>query len=252
EWTRPERARDLGRLLRRLLPARLRGRAARQRGRGAGARCRRARALPGGRRAARRAVRLRPPRRAAGRGRLPGDRRRPLRVAARGSPAARGRPRASHARAGRLPHAALRRRELRLGAEPVLLAGLPRRRGRHRGAGRDPARAAPGRPPGHRDHASRPAGARVQRDGLEARGGGAPAARAADVRGGHRGRPGDADARRSRRKPRVALLLAARLRGDRAAGHGRARGVRRGPRPRRPRRLAVHGRQPPRRGRPAL
>ena len=45
---------------------------------------------------------------------------------------------------GRLPRAAVPRRELRRRAQPVHLARLPRRRGGHARAGRDPARAAPG------------------------------------------------------------------------------------------------------------
>ena len=149
------------------------------------------------------------------------DRRRPLgRAARRGAPPRRRRALAEVGD-GRLPRAAVRRRELRRRDEPVQLARLPRRRGGHARAGRDPPRAAAGRAARGRADAPRPARARVRRAGLAAARRGPPAARAAHVRRRRRRRADDADADRRRGRPRVAHVLRARLQRDRAGGDAR-------------------------------
>ena len=193
---RTEPDRDVGRVLQRLLPARLRATPS------ATPRPRRRRSPPRGWRgcppggdAARRARAASAATRS--RSRAPGFRvagvDRSARAARRG-PAPRRRRALAEVRRGRLPRAAAPRRELRRRAQPVHLARLPRRRGGHARPGRDPARAAPGRAARHRDHAPRPARARFARAGLAAARRGPAAARAAHVR------PASRASRRRRRR----------------------------------------------------
>ena len=168
-----------------------------------------------------------------------GHRRRPRAGAARRGEAPRG-PRAlAEVRARRLPRPADARRELRRGAQPVLVARLPRRRGGHARPGGDRPRAAPGRAAGHRDPASRPAGAALRRARLAPARRGPADARAAHVRPDLGPGADDPDADRELRRARVADVLDPRLHGDGAARDARPRGVRRDPLPRRPRGRAV-------------
>ena len=210
------------------------------RGRGPRARRGAARGLPGGRRDPRRAVRLRPALDRAGARGLPRHGRRPLAGAAGRGAAARGRRALAEADPCRLPRAAVRRAQLRRRAEPLHVARLPGRRGGREGPGRDPARAADGRAARARDDAPRPPRRRLARPDLAADGRGPAAARAAHVRSGDRRRADHPDADRQHRRARVAHVLRAHLRGDRAAGDDRARGLLRRAAPTARSRRAVH------------